>query len=133
MSDHAGGQPLASEPSAVSAIGALAATSPVPVPVPATARLRIRLGDDELVVEPGEVAVIGRHRTVTLRTADERVSRFHAVVRHTDRGWTFHDTGSLNGSYLAGELVAEQHVGSAMTLRLGHRTLGAALELIPEP
>src|SRR5262249_34973971 len=49
-----------------------------------------------------EVLRIGRLETLELRIEDASVSRFHAEIRCTPRGWRIRDLGSTNGTRLNG-------------------------------
>jgi pSer/pThr/pTyr-binding forkhead associated (FHA) protein len=48
---------------------------------------------------------IGRHPSNVVRVADERVSRFHCIVRITPAGCRVADLGSRNGTRLNGRTI----------------------------
>ena len=63
---------------------------------------------------PGETIAIGRTPTNHIVIKDERCSRSHAEVFHTEAGWIFRDLDSRNGSFVGGEPIEEDY-----TLKLG--------------
>ena len=69
--------------------------------------------------EPREV-VIGRDPDSDVWVSDDRVSRRHAVVRQTARGWELVDIISTNGTYSGGRRVSTLLVGPATEVRLGN-------------
>lgn len=46
--------------------------------------------------------ILGRSRSCTLTLNDPCVSSEHAAIRWTRQGWTVHDLGSRNGTFVAG-------------------------------
>jgi HD-GYP domain-containing protein (c-di-GMP phosphodiesterase class II) len=52
--------------------------------------------------ESSDLLRIGRLETLEMRIEDASVSRFHAEVRSTERGWRIRDLGSTNGTRLNG-------------------------------
>lgn len=56
------------------------------------------------LLDDAEVSV-GRHPSSDIFLDDVTVSRRHAVFRRTDRGYAVTDVGSLNGTYVNGEIV----------------------------
>ncbi|MFC6706897.1 FHA domain-containing protein [Flexivirga alba] len=56
------------------------------------------------LLDDAEVSV-GRHPSSDIFLDDVTVSRRHAVFRRTDAGYAVTDIGSLNGTYVNGELV----------------------------
>lgn len=56
------------------------------------------------LLDDAEVSV-GRHPSSDIFLDDVTVSRRHAVFRRTDTGYAVTDIGSLNGTYVNGELV----------------------------
>lgn len=63
---------------------------------------RLRLSEPELVV--------GRDETCRVRLSSEEVSRFHCIVRRSERGWTVRDLGSSNGTYVNNVAIDDEHV-----------------------
>jgi hypothetical protein len=52
--------------------------------------------------------VIGRDPTCDLTISDRQVSRYHARIRKTDKGYFLEDMGSKNGTHLNGGLVQSE-------------------------
>ena len=52
--------------------------------------------------ESSELLRIGRLESLEVRIEDASVSRFHAEIRCTPRGWRIRDLGSTNGTRLNG-------------------------------
>jgi pSer/pThr/pTyr-binding forkhead associated (FHA) protein len=82
-------------------------------------------------VSPTQRFTIGRDTDVQLNLADPRVSRHHAVLEMINGSWTFTDS-STNGSFLDGRPVSRVQIVRPITLRLGDRTDGATIQLIPD-
>src|SRR5438128_5454716 len=64
---------------------------------------------------PGESITLGRSRNNHIVLRDEHASRQHAQVRCEKDAWLIQDLGTLNGTYVNGERIAE-----ARTLEHGH-------------
>ncbi len=62
---------------------------------------------------------IGRSATSTLRIPDLTLSRRHARVRWTPRGYVVHDLHSRNGSFLNGLRVTCARIANGDRLQLG--------------
>jgi len=79
----------------------------------------------------GQQFVIGRGDDVHLALTDPTVSRHHAVIELTGDGWILTDV-SRNGTFLDGKRVMRVQVEETTTVRLGGRSDGVRVELIPE-
>jgi len=64
-------------------------------------------------------AVIGRDEGNSVALPDPSVSRRHCELRRTDCGWTVHDLGSFNGTFLNGESVREAELQDGDRIRAG--------------
>ncbi|MEZ4412033.1 MAG: FHA domain-containing protein [Gemmatimonadales bacterium] len=90
-----------------------------------TPRLAILSGGRAGTVEPirGAVASIGRHPTCQIRLdadQDTEVSNRHAIIQQRDSVWIVRDLGSMQGTYLNGQRIAEeQPLNDGDLLRLG--------------
>ena len=86
------------------------------VDLPASAVV-VRVGDQVKTVDHD--SSIGRDPSCSFVVEHTLVSRTHAVVRRTDKGWVVEDRQSRNGIFLAGERVAIVPVGSGVVVHLG--------------
>jgi ABC-type multidrug transport system ATPase subunit len=80
-------------------------------------RVVLAVDGREVVVTDG--AVIGRRPDADVRVDHELVSRNHAVVRLTARGWILEDLGSSNGTFAGGERVDRVEITASAAVRLG--------------
>ncbi len=56
------------------------------------------------------VALVGRSSRAELTIADRSMSREHARIHRTERGWEIEDLGSRNGTYVSGTRISEPTV-----------------------
>jgi pSer/pThr/pTyr-binding forkhead associated (FHA) protein len=70
------------------------------------------------LLEP-EVTQIGRATTNEIFLDDVTVSRKHAQVLKREKRYFLQDLGSLNGTYLNGELVSEKPLNDGDELQIG--------------
>ena len=70
------------------------------------------------LLDDAEVSV-GRHPSSDIFLDDVTVSRRHAVFRRTDTGYAVTDIGSLNGTYVNGELVDSQDLQTGDEVMVG--------------
>jgi pSer/pThr/pTyr-binding forkhead associated (FHA) protein len=66
-----------------------------------------------------EGATIGRATESAIFLDDVTVSRKHASISKTGNGFTFKDSGSLNGSYVNNESVSEKVLASGDEIQIG--------------
>ena len=66
-----------------------------------------------------DVVTAGRHPESDIFLDDITVSRRHAEIRRGHRGFTVHDVGSLNGTYLNRERVEEGELAGGDELQIG--------------
>jgi len=66
-----------------------------------------------------EGATIGRATESAIFLDDVTVSRKHASISKTGNGFTFKDSGSLNGSYVNNESVSEKILSSGDEIQIG--------------
>ena len=66
-----------------------------------------------------EGATIGRATESAIFLDDVTVSRKHASITKTGNGFTFKDSGSLNGSYVNNESVSEKFLTSGDEIQIG--------------
>ena len=62
---------------------------------------------------------LGRSVENEISLDDITVSRRHAVLEHTRDGFTVHDNGSLNGTYVNGERITTALLGHGDELQVG--------------
>ncbi|GGB36678.1 hypothetical protein GCM10011492_29290 [Flexivirga endophytica] len=70
------------------------------------------------LLDDAEVSV-GRHPSSDIFLDDVTVSRRHAVFRRTDAGYAVTDVGSLNGTYVNGELVDSHDLATGDEVMVG--------------
>ena len=66
-----------------------------------------------------EGATIGRATESAIFLDDVTVSRKHASIMKTGNSFTFKDAGSLNGSYVNNQSVAEKVLSSGDEIQIG--------------
>ncbi|HKE98685.1 MAG TPA: FHA domain-containing protein [Actinomycetes bacterium] len=66
-----------------------------------------------------DVTTAGRHPESDIFLDDITVSRRHAEIRRTPVGFTVHDVGSLNGTYLNRERVDDDELSNGDELQVG--------------
>lgn len=64
-------------------------------------------------------ATIGRSPESAIFLDDVTVSRKHALIEKSEIGFVFKDAGSLNGSYINNELVAEKQLSVGDEIQIG--------------
>ena len=93
------------------------------------AHLRIRSPSEEITLEPGQEALIGRGPECLLVIDRSVVSRQHARVAWQSDGWVFEDLASTGGTWLGTERVTRRLVGDRLEVRLGNSDVGPQLFL----
>ena len=66
-----------------------------------------------------DATIIGRHPDSDIFLDDVTVSRKHAEIRRSDTGFSLHDVGSLNGTYVNRERVEEASLASGDEIQVG--------------
>lgn len=67
-----------------------------------------------------ESITIGRSQTSSIFLDDVTVSRKHGTIAKSDEGsFIYNDEGSLNGTYINGELVSHQRLSSGDEIQIG--------------
>ena len=67
--------------------------------------------------------VVGREVSCDIQINDPSVSRHHAEVMRTDRGWAIRDTGSTNGTSVNDAPVSQSRIYNGDRIRLGNTQL----------
>lgn len=87
--------------------------------------LRIRVDGFERVVDGTAPVVLGRDPDCDVVVRSPKASRVHGRLRIDPRdGWIFEDTGSSNGSFVAGRRVQRTIISGGLTVWLGHPEVG---------
>ncbi|MDX8403526.1 MAG: FHA domain-containing protein, partial [Mariprofundaceae bacterium] len=86
-------------------------------------QLIIHNREEEWELELGDRTKIGRVLENDICLKDNNISRYHAEVVLTDRGYLFKDMGSSNGSFLKDVRVTESLLGNGDMVRVGRTTL----------
>jgi pSer/pThr/pTyr-binding forkhead associated (FHA) protein len=93
--------------------------------------LRVTHRGHTLTFNVGEVVSIGRHPDSAVVVLHSKVSRFHAVARFEEGGWTLEDLDSSNGTFLAGEQLETLALAGPVKVNVGAID-GPSLTLVPE-
>lgn len=72
-----------------------------------------------VLIGDGQDFVLGRDPECDLAVEDDRVSRRHAHLRAEAEGWTLHDLGSKNGTWVDGSPAGGQKLAEHTWLSLG--------------
>ncbi|HEX8856447.1 MAG TPA: DUF1707 and FHA domain-containing protein [Thermoleophilaceae bacterium] len=72
------------------------------------------------LVPDGETLTLGRGSDCSLPLDDPFVSRRHAELSRSDRGWLLRDLGSTNGVWVNGWRVRESELRDGDEVRLGY-------------
>lgn len=99
----------------------------------APAGLQVRVGGEVRRLSPDREARVGRGSDCAVRVHDRRVSRSHAVLRHTPDGWEIADQGSTGGTWVEGRRIDRLTLSRATEVRLGDAVDGPALHLEVTP
>jgi pSer/pThr/pTyr-binding forkhead associated (FHA) protein len=81
-------------------------TEAVPVCIPPPAA-RLRFDARARMLYPDQKISVGRSADADIPIADPRVSRSHAGIEWNGMGFTLRDLGSINGTYVNGQRLAE--------------------------
>ena len=73
---------------------------------------------DEFYIEKDEF-IIGRSPESDVLLDDITVSRKHALLKKDGNDYRLHDAGSLNGSYLNGNIVEEAILSNGDRIQIG--------------
>ncbi|TAK69685.1 MAG: FHA domain-containing protein [Actinomycetota bacterium] len=67
----------------------------------------------------GDLVSVGRAPDADVFLDDITVSRRHAEFRHDDLGWSVHDVGSLNGTYVNRARIEQQRLALGDEVQIG--------------
>lgn len=114
---------------------AIAARPPYPAMLAIVAtRWSSRLAQDDVVPLSLPVVHIGLLQTNDVVLADPTVSRLHAVIRWTARGYVLEDLGSTNGTYVEGQrITAPVLLVPGQQIRLGRVEAVFQQSVVPRP
>jgi RsiW-degrading membrane proteinase PrsW (M82 family) len=79
--------------------------------------LAVSHGDQRVVLQPGQVAYVGRRDSSAVVVTDERVSREHIRLSWGAQGWLLENVGR-SGSYVQGEQVTQIYLAHPVEVRL---------------
>lgn len=68
----------------------------------------------------GPRMTLGRDALCDIEVTDDFISRVHAMLEATDRGWRIIDRGSLNGTFVNDVKVTEQYLHPRDRIRVGN-------------
>lgn len=108
-------------------------TLPLPraIGVSASPEAMLAAEDGRLVPLDAPITSLGRALDNDVVIADSRVSRYHAEIRGSPRGWVVRDLGSTNGTALNGTRVTEARLAPPDELSLGGFTIN--VRAVPRP
>ena len=88
---------------------------------PGTALLVVRRGPNagSRFLLDHDITTAGRHRDSDIFLDDVTVSRRHAEFRREGSGYTVHDVGSLNGTYVNRERIEEAPLNGGDEVQIG--------------
>jgi pSer/pThr/pTyr-binding forkhead associated (FHA) protein len=84
---------------------------------------RPRLGEEERFDLSGRATRVGRHAENDIVLAGPTVSARHATIRREQVGTVIEDEGSLNGTFVNGELVQQQLLEAGDRIQIGPHLL----------
>jgi pSer/pThr/pTyr-binding forkhead associated (FHA) protein len=84
---------------------------------------RPRLGEEERFDLAGRTTRVGRHGENDIVLAGPTVSARHATIRREQVGTVIEDEGSLNGTFVNGELVQQQLLEAGDRIQIGPHLL----------
>jgi pSer/pThr/pTyr-binding forkhead associated (FHA) protein len=84
---------------------------------------RPRLGEEERFDLAGRATRVGRHEENDIVLAGPTVSARHATIRKEQVGTVIEDEGSLNGTFVNGELVQQQLLEAGDRIQIGPHLL----------
>jgi pSer/pThr/pTyr-binding forkhead associated (FHA) protein len=84
---------------------------------------RPRLGEEERFDLAGRSTRVGRHDENDIVLAGPTVSARHATIRREPIGTVIEDEGSLNGTFVNGELVQQQLLEAGDRIQIGPHLL----------
>ena len=93
----------------------------VVAPAKVMAELQFKSGDanvESFEIKRNEIS-LGRGSTCDVVLADKKASRKHAVIKRAGAAFVIRDLGSANGTYVAGELIAEKELQGGDLVRIG--------------
>src|SRR5258708_2470628 len=87
--------------------------------------IAVRSGPDagKRVTASGVEVAIGSDPSNDLVLADPRVSRHHASITATKKGFLLRDLGSRNGTWVAGTSIESGYIADSATIDVGHTSL----------
>lgn len=78
-----------------------------------------------------QIVTFGRDPEATIRVTDDRLSRWHAQLRHGALGWELEDLGSSHGTYVGEQRVTRLPISSPTDVWLDPPGRGVAMRLQP--
>ncbi len=93
--------------------------------------LVVRHGDQRAVLQPGQVAYVGRRDDSVVVVTDPRVSREHVRLSWGGQGWVLENVGR-SGTFVSGQQVTQYQLGRPVEARLAVPD-GPAVRFEPAP
>ncbi len=95
-------------------------------------QLRVEVNGTITMLEARRSVRVGRSPDADILLTGETVSRRHAELRPTNRGWVLVDVGSQHGTYVEGQRISERPVTAPIRVYCGLSGSGSGLTLVPE-
>ncbi|HET9730814.1 MAG TPA: FHA domain-containing protein, partial [Acidimicrobiia bacterium] len=92
--------------------------------------INIECAGRNYMFQPGRERVIGRDDDCDIVSANPTVSRRHAVLRHSTRGWRLDDLGSSGGTFVDGKRMQTVALHGATPVMLGDPDSGERVVLV---
>ncbi len=92
--------------------------------------IRVECGGKTYQFMPGKPITIGRDTDADVVSANPTVSRSHAIITHSNDGWTIEDTGSSAGTFIDGRRIRTSRLTGSTAVWLGDQETGERVVIV---